>query len=58
MNKEGKIIILYDEDERFAPECATIFVQREVDNVFLLSGGIPIILLHIMFFILIIVEYK
>ncbi len=38
-NKPGKIIILYDEDERIAPSSATIFVQREVDNVFMLSGG-------------------
>lgn len=39
-NKPGKIIILYDEDERIAPQAATTFVQREVDNVFMLSGGI------------------
>ena len=38
-NKLGKIIILYDEDERLAPAAATTFVQREVDNVFMLSGG-------------------
>ena len=38
-NKPGKIIILYDEDERISTNSATIFVQREVDNVFLLSGG-------------------
>ena len=38
-NKPGKIIILYDEDERIAPQAATTFVQREVDNLFMLSGG-------------------
>jgi len=30
---------LYDEDERIAPQAATTFVQREVDNIFMLSGG-------------------
>lgn len=30
---------MYDEDERIAPQAATTFVQREVDNVFMLSGG-------------------
>ncbi|PFX23823.1 Centrosomal protein of 41 kDa [Stylophora pistillata] len=39
-NKLGKIIILYDEDERLAPTAATTFVQREVDNVFMLSGDL------------------
>lgn len=38
-NKPGKIIILYDEDEYIAPQAATTFVQREVDNIFMLSGG-------------------
>lgn len=42
-NKTGKIIILYDEDERIATNSATIFVQREVDNVFLLSGGMKVL---------------
>ena len=36
MNKSGKIIIL---NERIASQAATVFVQRGVDNVFLLSGG-------------------
>lgn len=39
-NKPGRIIVLYDEDERIAPQAATTFVQREVDNIFMLSGGI------------------
>ena len=38
-NKSGCIIILYDEDERIAPDVATKFVQRDIDNVFVLSGG-------------------
>ncbi|XP_065826326.1 centrosomal protein of 41 kDa-like [Oscarella lobularis] len=42
-NKPGKIIILYDEDERIAPNAATTFVQREVDNVFMLSGGLKVL---------------
>eukprot|EP00112_Aurelia_sp_Birch-Aquarium-sp1_P004749 Seg154.7 transcript_id=Seg154.7/GoldUCD/mRNA.D3Y31 product="Centrosomal protein of 41 kDa" protein_id=Seg154.7/GoldUCD/D3Y31 len=42
-NKTGKIIVLYDEDERIATSCSTIFVQREVDNVFLLSGGMKVL---------------
>ena len=40
-NKPGRIIILYDEDERVASQAATTFVQREVDNVLMLSGGKP-----------------
>ncbi len=46
-NKVGKIIILYDEDERIAPNAATTFVQRGVDNVFMLSGGTRWIVLYI-----------
>ncbi|RDD36649.1 Centrosomal protein of 41 kDa [Trichoplax sp. H2] len=42
-NKPGKIIILYDEDETVAPQTATTFVQREVDNVFILSGGMKVL---------------
>ncbi|XP_032232310.2 centrosomal protein of 41 kDa B isoform X2 [Nematostella vectensis] len=42
-NKLGKIIILYDEDERLAAPAATTFVQREVDNVFMLSGGLKVL---------------
>lgn len=42
-NKLGKIIVLYDEDERIAPNATTIFVQRDVDNVFMLSGGMKVI---------------
>lgn len=38
-NQPGKIIILYDETEQTAPDCATTLVQRGYDNIFLLSGG-------------------
>ena len=39
-NKPGHIIILYDDSERRAAQAASVFVQRGVDNVFLLSGGL------------------
>ena len=38
-NREGKIIVLYDEDERLAPLAATTLVERGYENLFLLSGG-------------------
>ncbi|KAF6039829.1 CEP41 [Bugula neritina] len=38
-NQPGKVIILYDEDERVAPKAATTLVERGYDNLFLLSGG-------------------
>jgi hypothetical protein len=38
-NREGKIIVIYDEDERIAPYAATTLVQRGYDNLFMLSGG-------------------
>ena len=42
INKEGMCIVLYDEDERIAHAAATTFVQRGVDNVFMLSGGLRV----------------
>ncbi|CAF2085375.1 unnamed protein product [Rotaria magnacalcarata] len=39
-NQKGKIIILYDEDERMAPRAATIMIERGYNNLFLLSGGL------------------
>lgn len=39
-NQKGKIIVLYDEDERIAPRAATVMVERGYNNVFLLSGGL------------------
>lgn len=38
-NQPGKIIVIYDEDERIAVKAATTFVQRGYDNLFMLSGG-------------------
>ena len=38
-NSSDRIIIVYDEDERVAPRVVTTFIQREIDNVFMLSGG-------------------
>ena len=38
-NQPGKIIVVYDEDERLGPNAATTLVQRGYDNLFLLSGG-------------------
>ena len=42
-SQEGKFIVLYDDDERIAAGAATVFVQRGVDNVFMLSGGSTIV---------------
>ncbi|XP_034031803.1 centrosomal protein of 41 kDa isoform X2 [Thalassophryne amazonica] len=39
-NAAGKIIIVYDEDEKIANRAATILCERTFDNVFLLSGGL------------------
>nr|XP_022297553.1 centrosomal protein of 41 kDa-like isoform X1 [Crassostrea virginica] len=41
-NQPGKIIVVYDEDERLGPNAATTLVQRGYDNLFLLSGGLRI----------------
>ncbi|KAI0223033.1 Centrosomal protein of 41 kDa [Lamellibrachia satsuma] len=41
-NKPGKIIIIYDEDERLAHSVATTLVQRGYDNLFMLSGGLKV----------------
>lgn len=38
-NAAGRIIIVYDEDERTAGQAATAMCQRGFDNLFLLSGG-------------------
>ena len=42
-NKPGKIIILCDMDESIAPQASTLFVQKDVDNVFMLSGGMRVL---------------
>ena len=38
-NIPGRIIIIYDDEERIAPGAATTLVQRGYDNLFMLSGG-------------------
>lgn len=38
-NAHGKIIILYDNDERLASQAATTMCERGFENVFMLSGG-------------------
>ncbi len=45
-NAAGKIIIVYDEDERIASQAATVMCERGFENLFMLSGGkVPIKLL-------------
>jgi centrosomal protein CEP41 len=39
-NQPGKIIVVYDDEERIAPKAASTLVQRGYDNLFLLSGGL------------------
>lgn len=41
-NKEGRVIIIYDEDERLGPVAAATLVQRGYDNLFMLSGGLKV----------------
>ncbi|XP_072257938.1 centrosomal protein of 41 kDa [Pyxicephalus adspersus] len=42
-NAQGKIIILYDEDERIASLAATTICERGFENLFMLSGGLKVI---------------
>ncbi|KAG7455771.1 hypothetical protein MATL_G00244630 [Megalops atlanticus] len=42
-NVPGKIIIVYDEDERIASVAATTMCERGFENVFMLSGGLRVI---------------
>lgn len=42
-NKTGKIIVVYDDDEKLAPSVATSLIQKEVDNVIMLSGGMKVL---------------
>uniref|UniRef100_A0A8C2XTF8 Centrosomal protein 41 n=1 Tax=Cyclopterus lumpus TaxID=8103 RepID=A0A8C2XTF8_CYCLU len=42
-NTAGKIIIMYDEDERTAGQAATVMCERGFENLFLLSGGLKVI---------------
>ncbi|XP_072027095.1 centrosomal protein of 41 kDa A-like [Amphiura filiformis] len=41
-NQPGKIIVMYDEDERIGPMAASTLAQRGFDNTFLLSGGLKV----------------
>ncbi|XP_075781354.1 centrosomal protein of 41 kDa isoform X2 [Pelodiscus sinensis] len=42
-NASGKIIILYDEDERLAGQAATTMCERGFENLFMLSGGLKVL---------------
>ncbi|KAK7880912.1 hypothetical protein WMY93_032445 [Mugilogobius chulae] len=42
-NAPGKIIIVYDEDERAASQAATTMCQRGFENLFMLSGGLKVL---------------
>uniref|UniRef100_A0A8D0L1G1 Centrosomal protein 41 n=1 Tax=Sphenodon punctatus TaxID=8508 RepID=A0A8D0L1G1_SPHPU len=42
-NAHGKIIILYDDDERLASQAATTMCERGFENLFMLSGGLKVI---------------
>eukprot|EP00038_Savillea_parva_P006211 m.162332 g.162332 ORF g.162332 m.162332 type:complete len:347 (+) comp12177_c0_seq1:49-1089(+) len=43
INKHDRMIVVYDLDEKIATRAAETFVQRGVDNVFLLSGGLRVL---------------
>ena len=43
INKEGKIIIVYDSDEKIAHAASTTMIERGVDNLFMLSGGLKVL---------------
>ncbi|KAJ7329331.1 hypothetical protein JRQ81_015505 [Phrynocephalus forsythii] len=42
-NAYGKIIILYDDDERVASQAATTMCERGFENLFMLSGGLRVV---------------
>eukprot|EP01116_Phalansterium_solitarium_P016179 TRINITY_DN3702_c0_g1_i1.p1 TRINITY_DN3702_c0_g1~~TRINITY_DN3702_c0_g1_i1.p1 ORF type:complete len:290 (-),score=69.52 TRINITY_DN3702_c0_g1_i1:340-1209(-) len=39
-NKENKLIVVYDVDESIAQKAATTLIQKGIDNIYLLSGGL------------------
>jgi centrosomal protein CEP41 len=39
-NREGRMIIIVCDDERIGRDAATVLVNRGVDNIYLLTGGI------------------
>jgi centrosomal protein CEP41 len=41
-NQPGKIIVLYDDDEKLTPRAAQTLVERGYDNMFMLSGGMKL----------------
>ncbi|XP_062403659.1 centrosomal protein of 41 kDa [Sardina pilchardus] len=42
-NVIGKIIIVYDEDERLASQAASTMCERGFENLFMLSGGLKVL---------------
>ncbi|KAG5830394.1 hypothetical protein ANANG_G00310140 [Anguilla anguilla] len=42
-NAPGRIIVVYDEDERTASQAATTMCERGFENLFMLSGGLKVI---------------
>uniref|UniRef100_A0A8C4Q4S4 Centrosomal protein 41 n=1 Tax=Eptatretus burgeri TaxID=7764 RepID=A0A8C4Q4S4_EPTBU len=42
-NYPGKIIVVYDEDERIAPTTATILCEHGLENIYMLSGGLKVL---------------
>uniref|UniRef100_UPI00358F9F66 centrosomal protein of 41 kDa n=1 Tax=Myxine glutinosa TaxID=7769 RepID=UPI00358F9F66 len=42
-NNPGKIIIVYDEDERIAPTTATTLCEHGLENIYMLSGGLKVL---------------
>ncbi|XP_040858295.1 centrosomal protein of 41 kDa isoform X1 [Ochotona curzoniae] len=42
-NAHGKIIIVYDDDERLASQAATTMCERGFENLFMLSGGLKVL---------------
>lgn len=43
-NKPERMIIVYDEDETVAVQVANFFCERGIENVFLLSGGLNLLI--------------
>ncbi|EDQ91042.1 uncharacterized protein MONBRDRAFT_36377 [Monosiga brevicollis MX1] len=43
-DQEGRIIVVYDEDETLSCHAATVLVQRGVENLFMLSGGLRVLI--------------
>jgi centrosomal protein CEP41 len=49
-NKEGRLIIMYCDDERISVDAAHLLVQRGCDNVFVLTGGLKEFSAHFLHF--------